>query len=248
MAIETIGPEWTIPGLVVGSTTRRGGVSDGAFATANLGLSGDAAERVRENRRRLEAQVGSRLHWLRQCHGVDVARCTPEGRGPATVADAAISRPGDAGAVVLTADCLPIVLAAGDGSVAAVVHAGWRGLAAGIIERTCAEIEATSQLCAWLGPAISAAAFEVGQDVLDAFCKEDSDAGAFFEVNARGRWQADLYGLARMRLNRLGIDRISGGDRCTFSHPEVFFSYRRDGLTGRMATFACYPQAIDLDQ
>jgi YfiH family protein len=141
----------------------------------------------------------------------------------------------------MIADCLPVLLATRDGSEVAAAHAGWRGLAAGVIEHTVRSFQSPARsLHAWLGPAISVDAFEVGDDVREAFLARDSTAVDCFQANAAGRWQADLYALARRRLLASGVSRVSGGGLCTAGSPDRFFSYRRDGPCGRMACFvAC---------
>jgi YfiH family protein len=139
--------------------------------------------------------------------------------------------------VILTADCLPVVFASTDGTRIAAAHAGWRGMAAGVLEATIAALPVPPrELLVWLGPAIGPGHFEVGAEVRTAFVNLDPAAAAAFRVNERGRWQADLYRLARQHLNRLGVDAIYGGGRCTFEEADAFFSYRRDGQCGRMAT------------
>jgi YfiH family protein len=139
---------------------------------------------------------------------------------------------------VLTADCLPVAFACADGAALGIAHAGWRGLSAGVLESTVAALGAApGSIMAWLGPAISAAAFEVGDEVRAAFLKHDAAAARCFERNAAGRWQADLYALARSRLQAAGVTQIFGGDRCTYREADTFFSYRRDGECGRMASF-----------
>lgn len=220
-------------------TTRQGGASSGPFAGFNLGDHvGDDPAAVAANRRRLREGLALPADpaWLRQVHG---ARCTElTASGPQELeADAAVVREPGTVAAVLTADCLPVVLARADGAAAGVAHAGWRGLAGGILEATVAALGPPGELHAYLGPAIGPAAFEVGEEVRSAFlAQEPADAAAF-----RGhgdRWLADLYTLARHRLERLGLRSvwISGGGLCTFTDADRFYSHRRDGRTGRMAT------------
>ncbi len=239
MSVAWLAADWAAPANVrAGTTLRGGGVSTGACATLNLAAHvGDDPEAVQENRRRFAAACGlpSEPLWLEQVHGTRVATAEDFAGAPA---DALVTgRPGVV-CVVLTADCLPVVLAADDGSEIGVAHAGWRGLAGGILEATVARFEVPpARLLAWLGPAISQPAFEVGGEVRDALMRGDPDAYRCFLPNARGRWQADLYGLARRRLARLGVASVAGGGRCTFGEPDAFFSYRRDGGCGRMATF-----------
>jgi hypothetical protein len=182
---------------------------------------------------------------LRQVHGVRAVTTDSDdfAEGPPE-ADAVIARrPGDV-CVVRSADCLPVLLCADDGTEVAAVHAGWRGLSGGVIEATVARMASSgSRLLAWLGPAISQAAFEVGDEVRNAFLAQDPEAGPAFMRNARGRWQADLYTLAQNRLARLGVERISGGGLCTYADSRRFFSYRRDGPTGRMESFVYIEKA-----
>ena len=177
-----------------------------------------------------------RPFWLEQVQGakvVEVGRCDtpPE-------ADAAVGhKPGDVCAV-RTADCLPLLFCAADGTEIAAAHAGWRGLAAGVIEATVARMaHAPVELLAWMGPAISQTAFEVGDEVREAFLRHDSAAADCFQANTRGRWQADLYELARRRLRAIGVTKIGGGGLCTYADPARFFSYRRDGDKRRMVSF-----------
>lgn len=241
-AVRWLEADWPAPpGVVAGTTLRAGGVSRGTWASLNLGAHvGDDADSVQANRARFVEACGlpAEPPWLNQVHGTQVAAAG--GAAPARPADAIVgNRPG-AVCAVLTADCLPVVFASGSGEEVGAAHAGWRGLSAGVLEATVAAFEAAPRdLLAWLGPAISQAAFEVGGEVREAFADEDPGSAAHFRQNERGRWQADLYGLARRRLERCGVIRVFGGGRCTFSEPGAFFSYRRDGQCGRMATFAC---------
>jgi YfiH family protein len=240
MSIVWIDADWPAPPNVrAGTTLRHGGVSENVYASLNLGehVSDDSAA-VIENRRRLVADCGlpSEPQWLHQVHGVNVATGVPLQPDPGT--DAMITRAANTVCAVLTADCLPVVFAASDGSEVAIAHAGWRGLCNGILEATVAGMKTNPpDILAWLGPAISQSAFEVGAEVRDQFVARQADAATHFVVNARGRFQADLYGLARQRLSGLGISAVCGGGRCTYAEPEAFFSYRRDGQCGRMATF-----------
>lgn len=174
--------------------------------------------------------------WLEQVHGASAVIAGAYDAPPR--ADGSVSRSAEHVCVVRTADCLPVLLCADDGRVVAAAHAGWRGLAAGVIEATIALMDtAPRRLLAWLGPAISQPAFEVGEEVRDAFAALEPDDTRFFAANARGRWQADLYGLARRRLASLGVTRVSGGDFCTFGDPARFYSYRRQPECGRMVSF-----------
>ncbi len=179
------------------------------------------------------------LQFLNQVHGATVVTIEQVRRASSPIdADAVTGRaPGDCCAV-RTADCLPILICARDGSEIAAAHGGWRGVEAGVIEATVAALDAaSSELLAWLGPAISQRHFEVGEEVREAFLARDPDAAACFEPNARGRWQADLYGLARRRLHACGIRAIYGGRWCTYRESELFYSYRRDADTARMVSF-----------
>lgn len=174
--------------------------------------------------------------WLEQVHGVDAVVAARYDRPPR--ADGVVSRSADHVCAIRTADCLPVLLCADDGRVVAAAHAGWRGLAAGVIESTVALMDCAPQrLLAWLGPAISQSAFEVGDEVRVAFVGQEAGDARFFEANERGRWQADLYALARRRLASLGVTRTSGGGFCTFDDAARFHSYRRDPSCGRMVSF-----------
>lgn len=231
---------WPAPhGVVAGTSLRHGGVSSGSYRSLNLGANtSDEASAVEENRNRFRAfcDLPSEPRWLRQVHGTRVVSEPPAGE--AVEADAAVTRQPGVVCAVLTADCLPVILSSADGAELAVAHAGWRGLAAGILEATVGTLSADpADLVAWLGPAISQPAFEVGDEVRRAFVASDRAAEKCFVANERGRWQADLYALARLRLGKLGVPRVSGGEYCTFGEPQRFFSYRRDGACGRMASF-----------
>jgi len=177
--------------------------------------------------------------WLKQVHGARVVTSdsTEFDAGPPQ-ADAIVANQPDSICVVRTADCLPVLLCARDGNEIAAVHAGWRGLAAGVIEAAVAALTtANEEIMAWFGPAISQPAFEVGAEVKQAFVQQDPAAAAAFVENDRGRWQADLYMLARQRLRAVAVNEIFGGGLCTHADPERFYSYRRDGETGRMLSF-----------
>ena len=151
-------------------------------------------------------------------------------------ADASVARTEGRVCVVMVADCLPVLFASRDGSRIAAAHAGWRGLASGVLEQTVKALDVPGEeLIAWLGPAISQAHFEVGEEVRETFVKADRAANSRFKMNARGRWQADLFGLARLRLASLGVTDVQGGDCCTYADRERFYSHRRDGKGGRMA-------------
>ncbi len=206
-----IAADWSAPpGIVAGTVLRQGRLED-------CNLSGEPC-------------------WLQQVHGANVVVATSFEQPPQ--ADAAISRSPGHICVVRTADCLPVLLCSSDGTEVAAVHAGWRGLAAGVIEATIARLRhAPDDLLVWLGPAISQAAFEVGDEVRAAFVDQEPDDARHFVANSRGRWQADLYALASSRLGRLGVASITGGGFCTFTERERFFSYRRNPDCGRMVSF-----------
>ena len=178
-------------------------------------------------------------HWLNQVHGTDVVRWgSADFDAGAPDADAIVADQPDSICVVRTADCLPILLCARDRSEIAAIHAGWRGSVAGVIEATVAKLTtANKEILAWFGPAISQSAFEVGAEVKDAFVRKTAGAAAAFVANDQGRWQADLYMLARQRLQAVGVSRIFGGGLCTYADAERFYSYRRDGETGRLLSF-----------
>lgn len=228
-------------------STRAGGVSAPPWDSLNLGLAvGDDPAAVAENRRRFAAALGARPVWLRQVHGADVLRLGVD--DPDRAADAAwTDRPGLA-CTVQVADCLPVLLAHRDGRAVAAAHAGWRGLASGVLENTvravCAGIGCDAQdLLAWLGPCIGPSRFEVGADVLAAFADSPQHFVSRPRPDGAARWLADLPALARSRLRRVGVDRVCGGDACTVEDGSRFFSFRRDGVTGRMAAaVACRPR------
>lgn len=230
-------PDWPAPPGVRGlATTRIGGVSGAPWTSFNLGDHvGDDPLSVAANRERLSRELPSEPRWLAQVHGtqcVDAALVIP-----GTRADASFTRQRGVVCAVLTADCLPVLLCDDHASVVAVVHAGWRGLAAGVIEAAVAAMEVPGgSLMAWLGPAIGPGAFEVGGEVHEAFLARDATAAKAFEAQANGKWLCDLYVLARLRLDAVGIDRVWGTNLCTVADAETFFSYRRDGVTGRMAS------------
>lgn len=174
--------------------------------------------------------------WLKQIHGANVVTAGHFDEPPE--ADASVKGSGPFLCVVRTADCLPVLMCSKDGGVFAAAHAGWRGLAAGLIENTIVALDIKpANLLVWLGPAISQAAFEVGDEVRDAFLVHDPKASSCFERNARGRWQADLYGLARQKLNAAGVLAVSGGEYCTYSDEKRFYSYRRNPDCGRLVSF-----------
>ena len=232
--------EWPAsPGVVAGTSLRTGGVSEGVYASLNLAQHvDDSSESVAENRRRFAAICGlpDEPVWLNQTHSTNVAVDAPADASTGT--DALVTGLTDHVCIVLTADCLPVVFAAVDGSEIGIAHAGWRGLCAGILEATIARMRTSaSDLICWLGPAISQAAFEVGPEVRKLFEGRSALSSSYFVENDRGRFQADLVGLASMLLHGAGVAMVYGGDYCTFADRERFFSYRRNGQCGRMGTF-----------
>lgn len=231
-------PDWPAPAQVKAlQTTRLGGISGAPYNSLNLGGHvGDAPLAVVRNRMLLNTLLPSEPVWLEQVHGTLVANADNAGCLPQ--ADACIARHRAAVCVVMTADCLPVLLCDTQGSAVGAAHAGWKGLAAGVVEATVQAMNAAPQnLMAWLGPAISQNAFEVGEEVRAAFVAAHPQAASAFAIGQSGKWFADIYALARLRLNALGITQIYGGNYCTYREREKFFSYRRDGITGRMGTF-----------
>ena len=229
--------DWPAPSNVrAGYTLRTGGVSSGAFLDFNIAHHvGDDRETVDQNRAALLADVGRPICWLSQTHTNRIVRADAAHLGQE--ADAAWTDNRDFAAAVMTADCLPVFFCNDAGSWVAVAHAGWRGLANGILGNTVAAYPGKrDQLMAYLGPAIGPTAFEVGDDVRDAFVQQNPDcAEAFLPGVQPGKWWADIYQLARIALNAVGVTRVTGGTDCTYTDSDRFYSYRRDGTTGRMA-------------
>jgi YfiH family protein len=238
VAASFLTPDWPAPpGVRSAFTLRTGGVSAAPFDSLNVARHvGDDAGAVEENRRRIARllELPGEPAWLEQVHGTEVADLD---RAPGALrADAAITRRRGRICAVQVADCLPVLLAAQDASAVAAAHCGWRGLANGVLEATVRALGVDPhKLCAWLGPAIGAAAFEVGEEVRRAFMAQDERAASAFLANPAGRWQCDLYALARARLAALGVQAVAGGGICTYSDRARFFSFRRDGRCGRMA-------------
>jgi len=233
-----IEPDWPAPpGVVAFSTERRGGTSAGAYASLNLGDHvGDAPAHVAANRRELVTQLGlpSEPCWLTQVHGRRVLDLDAEAPGEA---DGAVTSVAGRVCAVLTADCLPVLLASTDGARIGAAHAGWRGLAAGVLPAAIAAMHVPpAELVAWLGPAIGPASYEVGAEVREAFVARDRAAERCFVPTRPGHWLADLYGLARLSLAAAGVAAVFGGGYCTFSDAARFFSHRRGAPCGRMAT------------
>lgn len=234
---DLIFPEWPAPPNVRAlQTTRLGGISTAPYDSLNLGMHvGDNPISVNRNRQMLNRYVPSEPVWLNQVHGTRVVDATLAGCAPD--ADAAFAKAAHAVCVVMTADCLPVLLCDESGTVVAAAHAGWKGLLAGVIEQTVAVMQTDArQLMAWLGPAIGPQAFEVGDEVKEAFVSADAEAAQAFRPHVAGKCLADIALLGKQRLNRLGIERIYGGNFCTYTDEKRFFSYRRDGVTGRMAS------------
>ena len=253
--VEWMCPDWPAPARIAACvTSRRGGVSLAPYDGLNLGNHvGDLSDAVRHNRRLLKQLLpaGCRLQWLNQVHGTRVAELTPQVSVPGRKsADAACVRHAGDAAVVMTADCLPVFFADRAGSAAAVAHAGWRGLLSGVLENTVSQLGvAPGQLLAWLGPAIGPCHFEVGSEVRDAFLKrqpEQHGAGAAATTllkeafipgrQSPGKWMMDIYQVARIRLASAGVAEVSGGGLCTVCDRSHLYSYRRDGVTGRLAS------------
>lgn len=238
MTLPLLEPLWSAPPRVRAAfSLRSGGVSTAPWDSLNLGVHvGDDPAAVAENRRRLAnaLQLPGEPIWLDQVHGTAVWSGGPSNDRPR--ADAAVTRQSGVVLAVQVADCLPVLFASDAGDEIGAAHAGWRGLAAGVLEATVAALATPpARLVAWLGPCIGPAHFEVGDEVLEAFITVLPDADRCFRPNARGRWQCDLPALARLRLAALGIQRVAGGQWCTAADPVRFFSHRRDQRTGRMA-------------
>ena len=239
-------PEWPAPPNVRAVvTTRVGGVSVAPFDSFNLAFHvNDNAVAVVENRRKLLTALNEIApcgppQWLQQVHGTEVVDAFSEPKIRAQnvpEADAITTTHRGLPCVVMTADCLPVFFSDRNGNRVAVAHAGWRGLCNGILENTLARFTNPAEVMCWLGPAIGASAFEVGADVRDAFMKVDKSAASAFVAKANGKYYADIYELARQRLVKAGIGMISGGEMCTVSDGERFYSYRREQTTGRMAS------------
>lgn len=228
-------------------TNRHGGFSQAPFESLNLGSHvGDDPVVVQKNRDALKSLLPNEPVWLNQIHGTQVVDADEHGSGVPNADASVTTTPGQVLAI-MTADCLPVLLASKDGKVIGAAHAGWRGLAAGVIEQTVALMRAKqmdqtqthtqSEILAYLGPAIGPHAFEVGSEVRDIFMAQNPASAACFEqLQEKGKYLADIYGLAALRLSALGIEHIEGGDECTLQNPD-YFSYRRDQKTGRMGSF-----------
>ena len=250
-AVPVLRADWPAPPGVQAVTTLRHGAGGSLppFDQFNMGnryaADGDDPEQVQRNRDLLGPALGlpSAPHWLRQVHGTGVLRFnappTAQGVEVEPTAAAAVTAVPGVVLAILTADCLPVAFAARDGSEIGAAHAGWRGLADGMLEATLAAMRtAPSQLQAWLGPAAGPALYEVGEDVFQAFVERDAAAAGAFVATRPGHWTVDLYALARRRLQMAGMDpaAVHGGTECTLADPQRFYSHRRDRRTGRMAT------------
>lgn len=231
-------PDWPAPASVHAlATTRQGGVSAAPYASLNLGDHvGDDPGAVAANRRILRAGLPAEPLWLKQVHGKGIADADHAVGVPE--ADGSVARKPAIVCAVLTADCLPVLLCDRAGTVVAAAHAGWRGLADGVVEAAVKSMAVEAgEILAWLGPAIGPQAFEVGGEVRQIFMEYDPAAAMAFIPSAHaGKWLADIYQLARQRLARIGVGQVYGGEYCTHAEAERFFSYRRDGVTGRMAS------------
>jgi YfiH family protein len=241
---QIILPDWPAPANVRAAvTTRTGGVSHAPYDSFNLATHvGDDPTAVHGNRARLRTALvlPAEPLWLKQVHGVSVADAAQGGTEPE--ADGAFAAQPGAVCAVLTADCLPVLLCNQAGTKVAALHAGWRGLAGGVIEAGVKALDVPgSELLAWLGPAIGPEVFEVGPEVRTAFVQHDAQAAQAFRAARDGKYLADIYLLARLRLQRLGVAAVSGGGFCTVTDGARFFSYRRDGATGRMAALIWLP-------
>jgi YfiH family protein len=250
--MHALRPDWPAPDRVRAVfTLRAGGVSAGSCASLNVGAQvRDDPAAVAENRRRIVAafDLPAEPAWLTQVHGAAVSRLEPR-HEPTLNVDALVTAEVGRVCAIQVADCLPVLFAARDGSVVGAAHAGWRGLAAGVLENTIATLGVPPrQLLAWIGPGIGQAHFEVGAEVRDALVgaappNGAGAAAAAFQPNARGRWQCDLVALTRQRLAAAGLTAIHGGNWCTFADAEHFFSHRRDARSGRMAALIWLVQA-----
>ncbi|MEH6576701.1 MAG: peptidoglycan editing factor PgeF [Amphritea sp.] len=237
--MKLIAAHWSAPVQVKAyTTTRVGGVSLPPFASMNLGDHvGDDSVAVSANRTKLAQHLGLSLppQWLSQVHGTDLVEAQADSR--VFQADACWSKQPGQACVIMTADCLPVFFTDQQASRVAVAHAGWRGLVEGVLENTLQLFPDPGQVIAWLGPAIGPDAFEVGGEVRQQFCERLAASDAAFKPSPNeGKWLANIYQLARLRLQRAGVTAITGGDHCTFSESDLFYSYRRESVTGRMAS------------
>ena len=235
--IKPIIPDWPAPEHVRAySSTREGGVSQGAWASLNLATHvKDDPNHVAENRLRLSEALAipNEPYWLEQVHGTEVVR--PE-LNTTHCADAAFTQQSDTPCVVMTADCLPVLFCDEQGTAVAAAHAGWRGLAAGVLEQTLMCFDDPSMMMAWMGPAIGPKHFEVGDEVREVFVQQHSQTESAFVESRPGYWMADIFQLAQQRLSAAGVSQIYGGGICTYADADYFYSFRRESITGRMAS------------
>lgn len=239
--MRLIRANWNAPAQVHAlTTTRLGGHSLAPYDGLNLGDHvNDLPQAVSANRQLLMQVTGLNRtpQWLQQVHGTVVVEAQDDAQ--VRTADACFTATPGQGCIVMTADCLPVLFTNAQGTQVAAAHAGWRGLAAGVLEETLEAFDPNDRILAWLGPAIGPLAFEVGGEVKQAFVEQHSDAEQAFRTSPthpQDRFLADIYQLARIRLAAVGVTAVTGGEHCTFSDVENFFSYRRDGVTGRMAS------------
>jgi len=238
--LERVFADWPAPNHIHAfSTTRKGGVSQKGYTSLNLGARcGDDPQCVAQNRRQIEQFCPRPPLWLQQVHGIEVYEWIPgaEDEMPSPQADAIWTQQANTVCAVLTADCLPVLFCDQKGTRVGAAHAGWKGLLHGVLERTVDSMQcAPGQILAWMGPAISQAAFEVGPEVREAFMAVQAQSEQAFIPGKGDRWHADLYALARMRLAAIGVHQVFGEPICTFADDQRFYSFRRDGTTGRMA-------------
>ncbi len=236
--LDLIQPDWPAPQSIVAcSTTRSGGVSGAGFKSLNLATHvNDNAQQVAINRQRLVdyLKLPSEPQWLQQTHSIKVVDLDTESLRDG---DAALTSIAGKVAVVLTADCLPVLFCNRQGSEVAAAHAGWKGLLNGVLEQTVIKMNSPAEhIMAWMGPAIGATQFEVGSEVRDAFIQHEEEVESCFKESRQGHYLADLYAIAKLRLKKQGITSIYGGEFCTFTEKQRFFSYRREKITGRQAS------------
>lgn len=235
---EFLIPDWPVPANIHACTsTRGGGFSEPPFDSLNLASHvGDDEATVQRNRQLLFQRLNLPAEplWLEQVHGIGVIDAGP---GIAGEGDAAFTREAGRVCAVMTADCLPVLFCDRQGQTVAAAHAGWRGLLAGILESTLHAMDCESEsIMVWLGPAIGPDHFEVGEEVYQAFVQQSEDSAQAFKANRPGHYLADIYQLARLRLQKWGVNHIYGGDHCTFQEQDRFYSFRRDGQTGRIVS------------
>lgn len=231
--------DWPAPDFIkAGITLRHGGISQGSYDSFNLAMHvGDELASVKANRNTLSQNLNlmNRPQWLEQVHSSHAVLLPNKESIPK--ADAAYTLEKNIVCAVMTADCLPLLITDNEGRCVAAIHAGWRGLCNGIIEETIRKLPVEAEeLLVWLGPAISADVYEVGKEVYDAFTRDNDEAKQAFVSTNENHWLFDIYRLAKLRLNKIGVQQIYGGDRCTLRENELFYSYRRDNVTGRMAS------------